>query len=102
MDWKAENFDRKLSLTRGEEAGILLPCKDLKNKYSNIMEETKKTWGGARKGAGRKPKEHALLNVRLRPETALWVQEYAKNAGISKGAVIDLLVEKMKGPTKKY
>ncbi len=56
----------------------------------------KKTWGGARKGAGRKPKEHSVLSIRVTPETALWIQEYSRSTGISQGAVVDLLVEKMK------
>lgn len=60
------------------------------------MEETKKTWGGARKGAGRKAKEHSVLNIRVTPETALWIHEYSRSTGISQGAVVDLLVEKMK------
>lgn len=66
-------------------------------KTNNIMEETKKTWGGAREGAGRKAKEHSFLSIRVTPDTAQWIKEYSKSSGISQGAVVDLLVEKMKG-----
>ena len=59
-----------------------------------MMEEKK--WGGARPGSGRKPKEHMIINIRVSPKTAEWIKEYAREMGISQGAVVDERVEKKK------
>ena len=58
--------------------------------------DDKKTWGGARANSGRKPKEHVIINIRVSPKTAVWIKEYAREMGISQGAVVDELVEKKK------
>ncbi len=98
MDWKAENFDRKLSLTKGGGGWLLLPRKDLKYKYNNIMEETQKTWGGARKGAGRKTaSEGPLVTIGLTVEatTKAKLKQLAETEGLSMSEYVNRLIKSL-------
>lgn len=98
MDWKAKNFDRKLPLTKGEGGRLLLPRKDLKNKCSNIMEETQKTWGGARKGAGRKTaSEGPLVTIGLTVEvtTKEKLKQLAETEGLSMSEYVNRLIKSL-------
>ena len=51
--------------------------------------------GGARPGAGRKRAENKRVQVSflVKPETSAYINAQAEELGISKGAVIDRLVE---------
>lgn len=54
---------------------------------------THEGWGGKRQGAGRKREVYRSVTLRLKPETDQRVEQLSKELGISKGKVVDLIVE---------
>ena len=74
---------------------VFYKCKD-----SEIMEETKQTWGGARTGAGRKRQGDEVkvtLSFRISPSTAELIKRKSSELGLSIGAFIESLINKEVG-----
>ena len=89
-----EDFHRKLPLTGREEGESLLPEGFCKHKISHFMENSKKSWGGARnypKGTG----VRVNLVCRIDPATMARLEEISANTGFSKGKIIDDLVKNL-------
>ncbi len=90
MSYKGLKIGHKLT-KRGRKPPlrVFYKCKDME-----IMEETKKTWGGARKGAGRKAKDGATklqLTCKVAPDVIAGIRQLADKEGVSAGKIVEKL-----------
>ncbi len=88
MSYKGLKIGHKLT-KRGRKPPlrVFYKCKDME-----IMEETKKTWGGARAGAGRKAREGAVkvqLSCKVAPDVFDVMKKMSYEKGMSLGKIVE-------------